>query len=270
MRYFAGLIAFGFAATSLSVAPGLPTDTHTSDFGCVGFFGGASAVLVGPDLILTAKHVSGLSVNFPGLGTFSAINGTVREHPTDDLKLFRINTGSITLSNYAQINTASVAANTGVTMVGFGGSGSVNLAGTGYDIYIGAGTRRKASAIVEGKVYVEEPGVLKLHSLYAPLRTNGQGALVGGDSGGGWFLNDGSARPQLVGINSWIGTFGTYNSNFTFSNDPNNFFASGAADLSAYNGWLVQNGASVVPEPGTLTALAVGSLLAIRRRRRTS
>jgi hypothetical protein len=269
MRCFYGLIVLGFTASSLAVAPGLLTDTNTSDFGFVGRMNGASGVLVGSDLVLTARHVGAGAFTLPGIGTFSVVAGSVKNHPTDDLTLFRINTGATTLTNFAQINVNKVAASTAITMVGFGGSGVLNGSGTGYDITIASGTRRKATGIVEGDVFAEEPG-LRLSSIYAPLRSNGQGALVGGDSGGGWFLQDGSARPQLVGINSWIGTFGTFSSFFSFSNHPTNFFASGAADLSAYNGWLVQNGASVVPEPGTLTALALGSLLALRRRRQTS
>ena len=266
MRYFAGLIALGFSAFSFSVAPGAVTDIHTSDFDCVGSFGGASAVLVGPNLVLTAKHVSGLEVTFPGLGTFSAVSGTVVEHITDDLKLFRINAGSTTLTNFAEINIDPVVPFTPITMVGFGGSGATNALGNAYDIFIPAGTRRKADAIVEGTVRVEE-SFLQLNSLYAPLRFNGQGGLVGGDSGGGWFRQGAFGRPQLVGINSWIGRFGSFTNDFFFSTDPNNFFASGAADLSSYRTWLTSNGASVVPEPGTLTVLALGSLLALRRRR---
>ncbi len=266
MRYIAGLVALGFSATTLAVAPGAVTDIHAPDFACVGMLGGASAVLVGPDLVLTAKHVSGPDVTFPGLGTFAFVPGTVIEHPTDDLKLFRINTGTLSLTNFAEINIDAVAAFTPVTMVGYGGSGAVNTAGTGYDIFISAGTRRKATGIVEGTVLVDEAG-FRLNSLYSPLRSNGQGALVGGDSGGGWFRQGSYARPQLVGINSWIGTFGTFTSNFTFSSDPDNFFGSGAANLNSYQNWLVANGASVVPEPGTLMVLALGSLLALRRRR---
>lgn len=267
MRYFAGLVAFGLSASAFSVAPGLVGDSNTSDFAFVGQVNGASGVLIGSDLVLTARHVGAGAFSLPGIGTFNVVAGSVINHPTDDLTLFRIDTGSTPLTNYAQVNVNKVAANTAITMVGFGGSGPLNSVGTGYDINIAAGTRRKAPGLVEGTVLVDEPG-FRLHSLYSPLRSNGQGALVGGDSGGGWFLQDGSSRAQLVGINSWIGTFGTYNSFFTFSNDPNNFFASGAVDLSEYNGWLVQNGASVVPEPGTLTVLALGSMLALRRRRR--
>lgn len=266
MRCFWGLFVLAFSGAALAVAPGLPTDVNSSDFAFVGQLNGASGVLVGPDLVLTARHVGAGSFSLPGVGTFSVVAGSVVNHPTDDLTLFRINTGSTTLTNYAQINTALVTANTSITMVGFGGSGNVNALGTGYDISIASGVRRKATGIVEGTVMVSEPG-FQLASLYAPLRSNGQAALVGGDSGGGWFLQDGSSRPQLVGINSWIGTFGTFTQNFAFSSHPENFFASGAADLSAYNGWLVANGASVVPEPGTLTVLALGSLLALRRRR---
>ncbi|MEI7577405.1 MAG: trypsin-like serine protease [Armatimonadota bacterium] len=267
MRCIAGFVALSFSALSFSVAPGLPTDVNTSDFDFVGQVNGASGVLVGANTVLTARHVGAGTFTLPGIGTFNVLAGSVKNHPTDDLTLFQIDTGSTTLTNYAQINVNRVAANTAITMVGFGASGVLNGSGTGYDITISAGTRRKATGIVEGTRMVEEPG-FRLASIYSPLRSNGQGALVGGDSGGGWFLQDGSSRPQLVGINSWIDNFGTFSSWFQFSNHPTNFFGSGAADLSEYNGWLVQNGASVVPEPGTITVLAIGSLLALCRRRK--
>jgi hypothetical protein len=267
MRCFIGLTLVGVSSSLLGVAPGLPTDTNTSDFGFVGQLNGASGVLVGSDVVLTARHVGAGTFTLPGVGTFSVVPGSVKNHPTDDLTLFRIDTGATTLTNYAQVNVNRVAVNTAVTMVGFGGSGVLNGAGTGYDITIGAGTRRKATGIIEGTRLVDEPG-FRLSSIYAPLRANGQGALVGGDSGGGWFLQDGSARPQLVGINSWIDNFGTFSSWFQFSNHPTNFFGSGAADLSAYNGWLVDNGASVVPEPGSLLVIGVGLSVLARRRAR--
>lgn len=268
MRLFLGSALIFVSAVTFAVAPGSATDTNTLDFSCVGSFGGASAVLVGPDLVLTAAHVSASTVTFPGIGTFSFVPGTVFVHPTDDLKLFRINTGSVTLTNYAQINIDPVVVGSTVTMVGFGRSGAVNLTGTGYTDSIAAGTRRKANAVVEGTVLVDEPG-LRLSSIYAPLRTNGQGALMDGDSGGGWFLQGSFARPQLVGINSWIGTFGTGVGNWQFSNDPNNFFASGAADLSAYRTWLSGNGASVVPEPSAVLAVSLG-IAALTRKCRKS
>lgn len=267
MRYIAGLVALGFSATTLAIAPGAVTDIHASDFACVGMFGGASAVLVGPDLVLTAKHVSGADVTFPGLGTFSFVPGTVVTHATDDLKLFRINTGSLSLTNYAEINIDAVGAFTPVTMVGYGGSGAVNTAGTGYDIFLSGGIRRKATGIVEGTILVDQPG-LRLNSLVAPLRSNGQGALVAGDSGGGWFRQGSFGRPQLVGINSWNGRFGTFTTDFMFSSDPENFFGSGAANLNSYQNWLVANGASVVPEPGTLIAVMLGIGAMARRLRR--
>lgn len=268
MRLVLGSALMFLSAVTFAVAPGSATDTNTLDFSCVGSFGGASAVLVGPDLVLSARHVSGSEVTFPGLGTFPVVSGAMFAHPTDDLRLFRINTGSTVLNNYAQINIDPVAAGTSVTMVGFGGSGVLNSAGNGYALTIPAGTRRKASAIVEGTVFVDEPG-LRLSSIYAPLRASGQGALVGGDSGGGWFLQGSFARPQLVGINSWIGTFGAGVGNWQFSSDPNNFFASGAADLSAYRTWLSGNGVSVVPEPSAVLAVSFG-ITALSRKRRKS
>lgn len=264
-------VLFVSASSSFAIVPGNLSDTNTSDFTFVGQVNGASGVLVGPNTVLTARHVGANPFTLPGIGTFNVVSGSVVSHPTDDIMLFRIDTGSTVLTDYAEINVNVVPNNTAITMVGFGASGTLNAAGTGYDINISSGTRRKGNAIMEFRDLVDERDsngniLLRAHSLFAPLRSNGQAALVGGDSGGGWFLQGTSGRKQLVGINSFIGSVGSFPS-FFFSTSPTNFFTSGAVDLSQYNSWFRQNNVSVVPEPTTIAVLGLG-LVALRRKRK--
>jgi hypothetical protein len=268
MRLLAVISVFGLGMSAMAILPGSTSDVNTSDFAFVGQVNGASGVLIGSDTVLTARHVGAGAFTLPGLGTFSVVSGSAINHPTDDLTIFKINTGSTTLTDYAEVNVNAFGGPTTVTMVGYGSTGNLNGLGTGYSVLgsSSAGIRRKANGTVEGTVLVDEPG-FRVHSLYAPLRANGDAALAGGDSGGGWFLTGTSGRKQLVGINSWISTFGT-GTNWNFSSDPNNFFASGAANLSQYNGWLVSNGVQVVPEPTTMLVLGVGAVLVARRKKK--
>jgi PEP-CTERM motif len=247
--------------SAFAVAPGSASDTNTTDFTFVGTVNGASGVLVGNDMVLTAKHVGAGTFTMPGIGSYSVVGGSVVSDPNSDLTLFRIDVGAATLA-HATVDIGPMNFGDAITMVGFGGSGVLNAAMSGYDITIGAGTRRKANAIYEFTEYVSEPGFLAGFSLISPLRQNGQGALVGGDSGGGWFKNG-----RLVGTNSFIGTWGNGN-NFLFSNSQTDFFASGAISLSDHADFLRSNNVVVVPEPATFAVLGLGLAALIRRRRK--
>lgn len=256
----------GFVGSASALVPGSLLDINVPQFPYVGVInsgGGASGVLVGTDTVLTARHVGSGDFTLPGMGTFTVVPGSQIDHPTDDLTLFKINA---TLSQFATISVNPMAVNDTVTMVGFGDTGTLNVAGTGYDILPASGNiRRAAPGVIDGTVFLTDPGFAG-HSYFSVLRVNGQGAHAGGDSGGGWFKGSGTGN-ELVAINSWIGAFGTANP-YEFSNDPNNFFASGAINLSQYNDWFAQNNVSVVPEPTTFAALGAGIALLVRRKRR--
>lgn len=261
MRFVLGFGVLFLPLSALAVAPGLSSDTNTSDFQFVGSLNGASGVLVGPDLVLTAKHVGAGMFNMPGFGSYSVIGGSVISDPASDLTLFRINTGGDVLP-YATVDVSGMNFGETVTMVGFGGSGVLNGAETGYDINISGGTRRKADGIYEFTEYVSEPDYLAGWSLIAPLRANEQAALVGGDSGGGWFRNG-----LLVGTNAFIGDVGGAPW-YIFSNSNTSFFLSGAISLSDNKDFLIQNGVNVVPEPASMAVVSLGLAALIRRRKK--
>lgn len=263
-----GLLAFVAVGPCmvLAVAPGLIGEGDTADFTAVGKVFSASAVLVGPDLVLTAKHVGVGAFTLPGYGTFGVV-GTGVTDPNTDLGLFRIDNRGMALP-YATILDAPVADGSNVTMVGYGLSGRLNADGTGYVMDVPRGTRRKAQAIIDRTEFIAYPNFQPGDTLISILRENGQGALANGDSGGGIFQNVGGIH-YLVGINSFINVWGNWNgaNAYQFSSSNENYFGSGAVSLSHASSWLRSNGATVVPEPSTLLILGGLGFIALRKRR---
>lgn len=211
----------------------------------MGRIGPASGVLVGPDLVLTAKHVGVDSIYLPGFGYFAPIGPGVA-HPNADIRLYRIDTRGLKLP-FVPILAGGVAPNTPVTMVGYGLSGILNKSATGYDMILPRGTRRKAAAIIDRTELVSFGQFHPGYSLISILRENGQGALANGDSGGGIFETIGSAT-FLVGINSFAALWGKGRP-YEFSSSSVDYFGSGSVALGQYAVWLRSNGAIVVPRP---------------------
>ncbi|HLO97594.1 MAG TPA: hypothetical protein VK171_03270, partial [Fimbriimonas sp.] len=138
MRCIFGAISLFLPLSAFAVVPGSLSDVNTPDFEFVGQIGGASGVLVGPDLVLTAKHVGAGTFTMPGFGSFGVVGGSVINDPNSDLTVFRINTGGNVLP-FATVDVSDMNFGDTVTMVGFGSSGQLNGAGTGYDVNIAGG-----------------------------------------------------------------------------------------------------------------------------------
>lgn len=97
-------------------------------------------------------------------------------------------------------------------------------------------------------------------SFSSPAATRLEGNVATGDSGGGVFITEGGVR-YLVGINSYTGRFGPGAASSYGS-------ISGATNLELFHSWIFERtGVSAVPEPGSVWALCLGGLLALRRRR---
>lgn len=254
----------------------------------VGAMGGGSAVAVGPHTIISARHLGAANFVLGGVTYHwtSTVEGPVVNGVQTDL---RIVTVAETLPGWYQIG-AAPAADSAVTMVGFGLTGVVAASGDRYTGLTGQGKRRAGDNTVDGTF---DTSLGTAHIAY--LHRIGQSVLAGGDSGGGWF----DASGNLIGVNSFIfndtdwagGTptppdklpdfgFASANANgwkwsgnyqgqhFDINiaaGDP--YFGSGAIDVtnSSVRQWAMTNGA--VPEPATMAVLGLGALALARRRK---
>lgn len=94
----------------------------------------------------------------------------------------------------------------------------------------------------------------------SPAATRLEGNVASGDSGGGVFVTVDGIR-YLAGISSYTGRFGPGAASSYGS-------ISGATNVELFHAWILdQTGISAVPEPGSLSVLCLGGLLALRRRR---
>lgn len=277
--------AFGVVATTSTTTPN-PEDF---DFSFVGQMNGSSAVAIGPHTVLTAGHVGGTSGDFILDGTTYHRTGS-RFAPNynygiggvthTDLEVVFVNE---TLPGYYQIGD-SISTGDTVTMVGFGRSGVVS--GSGYNMNVDAGVRRKGDNTADefGVIDAEDGnGFIGGPMMVSYLKQAGDAALGGSDSGGGWFSGG-----KLVGISSFIfnltqsGTetapkyfgYGFASQNTTgytaqdgsYTLAPGTpYFGSGAIDLTdpQIHAFVTQ----AVPEPGTYLALGLGLVPFLKKRR---
>ena len=235
----------------------------------MGQMNGASAVAIGPHLVLTAGHVGMGSFSMDGVAytaTSTEMAPKVSKRATD-LRLVRV---AETLPGWADLAT-SVKKGASVTMVGYGSSGVVREDGKGYALTGRAGETTGVNKI-SSKGTEKSVGP----TLRAMIRRAGDAALTAGDSGGGWFVDG-----KLVGISAFIYSTSSKKTAYGFSKNP--YFGSGAIDLTNgtirkwLNGEIAGDssgafahaaGVQPVPEPAALASLGLGALLVIRRRRR--
>lgn len=262
--------------SAFAVAPDTGADTT---FTFVGRFGGATAVAIGQHHILAANHAgSAGSISFgsDGGGTSYLVDqGSAFRIGTTDLVVYRTidalptwaplvdapltfqysladaSGGGITLSNTGGTPVPLV-------MVGYGSTGVLNGAGTGYTITGGGGTRRAANGRSDGFGNITFLGSQSAF-LSSFLLQNGDGILVSGDSGGGFFVFRNN-QWQLAGLNAGA----TAGSELLFPSNNTLNALSIATDIFTYRSQIV----AAVPEPGTMAALGLGALALMRRRKR--
>ena len=261
--------AHSVVATTSTIYSGTPD----SAFAFVGAMSGASAVAIGPHLVLTAGHV--------GAGDF--VLGSDVYHMTSteiapdwkkrDVDL-RLVTVAETLPGWYTVGN-SVKKGASITMVGYGYTGVVKPDGSGYALTT-AGTRYAGTDKVSSKETTTGVGP----TMRALLNGAGGSVLTPGDSGGGWFVDG-----QLVGISAF-----TYTKNSkkpAYGWGGTDYFGSGAIDLTngLLNGWVddqiaedlqtsalypdpvLSTSPEAVPEPGTFAAFALGAGVLLRRRK---
>lgn len=145
-------------------------------------------------------------------------------HPVYDIAILEFDQNLPTWHRVAKSSQAGAT----VTMVGYGGTGWVNEAGNGYTIDpIRTSTRRKANSTLDFKWRDPNYNVPHLMSF---LVEDGCAVAVGGDSGGGFFVNG-----ELVGV---ISAFFSTNQNrpiygFASQNGGVPYFGTAAVDLTA-------------------------------------
>ena len=261
------LLAALLAVPAAHAVVGTTTRAASSVNG-VGQMSGASAVAIGPHLVLTAGHVGMGAFVLDGVSytpTSTEMAPKVSKRATD-LRLVRIEE---TLPSWVDLAT-SVKKGANVTMVGYGSTGVIRNDGKGYAL-TGRGGETSGTNKISDKNTMKNVGP----TLRATIKRAGDAALTGGDSGGGWFVDG-----KLVGISAFIYTKNSKKTAYGFSKNP--YFGSGAIDLT--NGtvrkWLSGEiagdstgalsrvaGVQPVPEPGTYAAFGLGVLLVVRRRR---
>ena len=248
------------------VATTSPYDGGPADdaFAYVGAMSGASAVAIGPHLILTAGHVAAGDFRLGGDVFHMTSTEIAPDWKKRDVDL-RLVTVAETLPGWYAIGDSARRGAT-VTMVGYGATGVVKADDSGYSLAT-SGVRHAGTNAISSKETTKGVGP----TMRAILNGAGEATLAPGDSGGGWFVDG-----QLVGISA-----------YTFSKKPNkpdygwggtDYFGSGAIDLTngLLNDWvdaqveedLLQWQVQAVPEPASLLALGLGVAALLRRRRR--
>lgn len=255
--------------------------------------GAGSGVLVAPDVVLTIDHISGLGSNFTYNGhTYASDIALTIAGTHMELLHLTTSTGQAGVPLYS--GTADTTA--AVTLVGNGGpKGTAFTGNSSPSVQTGWNWTTATAAASWGQatndnVY-SDGSATYLGFAFTP--TPGSSVYTGGDSGGGMFINDGGVM-KLAGI-AWsvdgyfsVGSgdpnrapddvaaiydvadskvFTTdANGNFILATVPQHSYAARVSDSFAVLETDIA-ALSTVPEPASLSVMALGGLLLLRRRR---
>jgi len=228
MRAWLAVLTFRCCVPVFAVAPDVGPD---SAFPAVGLVGGASGTAISPRSVITAKHVGASTFTVFGT-TYTAANRI--HHPTLDLAILNFNTD---LPVWCPLGT-SVSIGSTIFIVGFGDSGFLNSAGTGYDMFWWtAGVRRAVPNTLDTQQTFAGFGPV----LLTYLKVYGDAAAGAGDSGGAFFSGN-----RLIGVTSFaINTTGGVLPNYGFAalNGGVPYHLSGAVDLTdpSVRAWIQAN-----------------------------
>ncbi|HTQ11859.1 MAG TPA: hypothetical protein VMI31_17485 [Fimbriimonadaceae bacterium] len=247
-----------FPAAALAVYPNNGPDTT---FSMVGQFGGASGVAIDPYWVLTAAHVDGSLFVLPGIGTYNVVQDV--RNPTADLRLLEVDQP---MPVYSRLDLQNDVGAT-VAFAGFGLTGLPRDDGTGFDMTGADGNRHTANNRIDYSLFIAETNSDGYwFTLDAPGTANavaGEGGISFGDSGGGWFRQQGGSW-LLVATNDTIDYAPGTTDFYTWG-------ATGAGVLDAsYADWIGGYVPAAVPEPLSIVVISGGLLSLLARRRRRS
>ncbi len=239
-----------------------PTGSYSMDWNYVYPYKTASAVAIDPYWLLTTRHVSDDAPTWSmtlGNTTYTeqkvvyhtAGTDPVNSH-TADLALVRLDHA---LPGHYDILTQAFANGIEGVMVGYGyEEGSLNTNSYDWSTATTQVQRWGTNCIdreVQREINGNMPFVLELgFSRTDAAATPYEAGLAPGDSGGGFFVFDGSDW-LLAGIN--LGTDG----------DTAPYDGSLAISAKHYDAWV----SNTIPEPASISLLAFGGLALLRRRR---